>query len=112
MADPIIGSNAKKSHPFTFNAFAFETLSVGNIVKSLTSSVYAEDDTTACYAVIQVETYGVRVRFDGEDPTTSTGLRYLPESEIYVLNVNNIRNARFINSTAGQTATLQIQYGK
>lgn len=112
MADPII-SSISKINPFSFRAFAFESINVETTPVSLTAATHTPSGgTPAAVATIQVLTFAVRCRLDGTAPTTSEGILLQPGDIITINNLTNITNAKFINAVDASTGVLKVHYGR
>lgn len=96
-------------------AFAVETLTVSNSVKTLTSSIYAPTVTDgipasnrADYALITVETDCLRYWPNGTDPSTTVGHKVCDGGTITVSGFSNIANLKMIRIT--NNVTIQVSY--
>lgn len=98
------------------SAFAKETLTVSNTVKTFTSSVYAP--TANCgptpiqchadYAYVTVEADSMRYWPTGDDPTTTQGHKYGDGQGFYIFGYDNIKNSKMIRVTTD--VTIQVSY--
>jgi hypothetical protein len=96
-------------------AFAKETLTVTNAVKTLTNSVYnptvtgrPSSQTRADYALITVESDCLRYWPTSANPTTTQGHKACDGAAITVYGYNNILNWKAIRVTTD--VTIQVSY--
>jgi len=81
-----------------YNAFAFETITVGTTAVGFTTATYKTDTHTAQRAVVTIEDAGVRYRYDGTNPTSSVGHQLNPGDTLLVVGRGNLDNIKFIRS--------------
>jgi len=74
-------------------------------VKSLDMTIPGHSYNTA---VISVEDADIRLRLDGQDPTTTIGVKIPKDSVIRLTDRNELKNARFL--CASGTAILNVQF--
>ena len=89
--------------------FAYESITVDNTVKSL-SSIYTDDDgNIAMKALITIETAQIRWRMDGENASCSEGELRNATDTILLNNSSDIKNfkATRVSSTS---ATIRVSY--
>jgi len=92
-------------------AFGYESLTVSNTAKALTSSKYKTSIHTATVAFITVEDAQIRYRYDGTNPTASEGHLANPGDviKIKIEGYDNIKNFKAIR-TGSNDATLRVTY--
>lgn len=83
-----------------FTGFAYESITVDNTVKSLTSSKYENSDGLAKRAIIKVEDGQLRFRYDGDVPTATEGLLLNPMDSLVLIGSDNIKNFKTIRKTS------------
>ncbi|MDI6732313.1 MAG: hypothetical protein QME16_00070 [Planctomycetota bacterium] len=91
-------------------AFAYESITVDDTVKSLTSLSYTDTDgNTAVNALITIETAQIRWRIDGGNPTSTGGHLSNPMDIIKLNNASDVKNfkATRVSSTS---ATIRVSY--
>jgi len=92
------------------DAFAYEKITVGATVASLSSTEYQPSGEVAAHrAVITCEDATCRYRYDGVDPTATEGHQLTPGNVIELEGINNIRRFRAIRDTATDSV-LRITY--
>jgi len=90
------------------NIFAFETLTVGATVKTLTEEEYIDSNGAyAKKALITVETASLRWRCD-DDPTSAVGHLLQPMDTLTLIGSTNIRNFKAIRT--GNNAKISVSY--
>lgn len=95
-------------------AYDFETLTVGNTVKTLTATKYDKRSTGtapnqyAQFATVTVETDSIRYRTDGGDPAAGVGHLVTAGSVINLSSPNDIRLFKALRVT--NDATIQVSY--
>jgi len=90
-------------------AFDYESLTVSDTAKALTSSKYNPSTRSAAVAFITVEDAQIRFRYDGTDPTSSEGHIADVGDVIKIEGYDNIVNFRAIR-TGESDATLRVTY--
>ena len=96
-----------------FNTFAYESLTISDSARGLTSTEYTDSNTNeaAIRAVISIEGAQIRYRTDGVDPTATEGHLVNPFERIALLGSSDIKNFKAIR--AGTTdATIRVSYGQ
>lgn len=88
---------------------AFEKLTIGNTVKTLTESVFTKEGKVAKRAFITVENASFRFKFHGGTPTASEGHIARPNGTLTIIGTANIKNFKAIRT--GNDSTTQITYG-
>jgi hypothetical protein len=97
-------------------AFAFEVLTVSNVVKSPTPATIKAgiDGFEATYGLFTVGgvagTNDVRFRFDGGDPTDTVGHLLQAEQNLEIHGKENLMQLKFIRTSSD--ATVQCTYAR
>lgn len=93
----------------TIPTFAYESITVDNTVKSL-SSIYTDNDgNIAVKAIITVETAQMRWRMDGVNPSSTEGHLANPTDIIILNNSSDIKNFR-ATRVGSTSAVIRVSY--
>ena len=98
------------------NAYAFETVTVANAAKALTTTTWRTSGASdaAKKAFISAEGGSMRYRYDGSDPTTTSG-HLLSHGDILEVegepNMLNFRAIRVGDRSGTLTVTYEANYG-
>ena len=76
--------------------YDFETISITNIVKSLTTSKIEDSNGNAKRIQVTVEDAQIRYKYNGTSPTSSEGHLLNPMDTLELNTTSNIKNLRFI----------------
>lgn len=78
-------------------AFAYESITISNTAKTLTSDTYTDSEgNRAVKAIIRVENAQLRYRYDGTNPTASEGMLLNPMDTLILNCSSDIINFRAI----------------
>ena len=91
---------------------AFETLTVSNTVKALSSGIYSKNNGLECCnkATLLLEGANIRYRVDGGEPSTTVGLLAEDGDVIALIGRTELKLFRAIR-TDSTDATLNCDYG-
>lgn len=91
-----------------FTAYAFETITVSNAVKTLTASKYGD---SVKRAVITIQNAQLRYNYNGSTPTATVGHAVNPFDVIVLIGTSNIQNFKAIRK--GTTdSVISVTYEK
>lgn len=102
--------NTHQSHEISYNAFAYESITVSSTAQKFTKATYDtdEDPQRARKALVTVETAAIRYRVDGTDPTSSEGHKLGVGDVLTILGYGNIKRFRAIRVSSD--ATIKVTY--
>lgn len=94
-----------------FPAFAYESITVTDSAKSLTSGTYTDEGEAATRAFITAEDAQMRYRYDGTTPTDSEGHLLNPMDSLVLKGSSNIKNFKIIRKST-TNGTIRVTYEK
>lgn len=93
-----------------FNAFDFESLSITETSTPLTEAKYKRSDGSyAKRVLITCENAQIRYKYNGDDPTSSSGHILNPNEHLIIIGSGNIRNFR-ATRTGSSSGKMEITY--
>lgn len=88
----------------------YEDITVGATgIKTLTIPIDISTAQPCTIAFVQVQRSGVRCRFDGGNPSTTSGIILAVGDAIQIVGANAMAGAKFV-SDSNQTVTLSVTY--
>lgn len=93
--------------PHGYSAYAHETLTVSNAVKTCTAATY--DAAVVRGAIVNPADQDIRYTFDGTTPAAGTGLRLAAGDTLVLLGQGNVANLKMIREDASD-ASVGVTY--
>ena len=91
------------------SAFDYESITLDNATKSLTSATLEGSGVPAQRVLITVETNSIRFRHDGTDPTSSEGHVVAVDNSLVIVGARDLRRLKMISTDAGGS-TVKVSY--